>query len=111
LPGVVAVKVMVAACIPAAVGLPRNHRAEPGNEGAAVIIGMAELAAPAGMMTRPWAMSASALTISMVTRAPAGTLMARKPGQRETGGQGQQPDSALRILDARLAWGEIDADE
>lgn len=39
------------------------------------------------------------------------TGITRKPGQRETGGQGQQPDSALRILDERLARGEIDADE
>src|SRR5215471_330723 len=67
---------MVPACIPAAVGLPRNHSADPLNEGAAVIIGMYERAAPVGMMTRPWAMSGSALTSSMVTCAPAGTLIA-----------------------------------
>src|SRR5579863_5206726 len=60
----------------AADGLPRNHSAAPVNDGEAVIIGMAERAVPAGMMTRPWAMSASALISSMVTCAPAGTLIA-----------------------------------
>src|SRR5487761_1046320 len=64
------------ACIPVVAGLPRNHWAEPRKEGAAVIIGIGDRAAPDGMMTRPWAMSASALTSSMVTCAPAGTLMA-----------------------------------
>src|SRR6266536_427868 len=44
-----AVKLIVPACMPAAVGLPRNHSAEPVNAGLAVIIGIhADLAPPAG---------------------------------------------------------------
>jgi hypothetical protein len=42
----VAVKVSVPECIPAVVGLPRNHSAEPGKAGAAVIIGIHERATP-----------------------------------------------------------------
>jgi hypothetical protein len=42
MPGVLAVKVRVLACIPAAVGLPRNHKAEPVNAGRLVIIGIGE---------------------------------------------------------------------
>src|SRR5579875_231212 len=75
LPGAVAVKVTVPACIPAAVGSPRNHSAEPGKAGAAVIIGIADRAASADVMTSPWAMSASALISSMLTCAPAGTMI------------------------------------
>lgn len=55
-------KLMVPACIPAAVGLPRNHSAEPVNAGVAIIIGIHDWGLPA-VMTRPCAMSRSALMI------------------------------------------------
>src|SRR5579864_25504 len=66
---------MVAACIPAEVGLPRNHRADPVKAGRAVIIGIHEALGLPAVMTRPCAVSESALTSSMVTCAPAGTMM------------------------------------
>src|SRR5215831_2391628 len=59
--------------MPALVGLPRNHSAEPPNAGRAVIIGMYERAPWLPAMTRPWAVSGSALTTSMLTRAPDST--------------------------------------
>lgn len=40
MPGVTAVKATVAVCIPAVVGLPGNHEAEPTNAGWLVIIGI-----------------------------------------------------------------------
>ena len=45
MPGVLAVKARVPSCIPAVVGLPRNHRAEPVKAGWAVIIGIQVAAA------------------------------------------------------------------
>ena len=62
--------------MPAGVGLPRNQAAEPGNAGRAVSIGIGEDAAPLAVMTRPCAVSGSALMRSMLTWAPAGTVMA-----------------------------------
>src|SRR5262245_29086259 len=59
--------------MPALVGLPRNHRAEPENAGRAVIIGIHDPLSRLAVMTRPWAVSGSALTTSMLTLAPAGT--------------------------------------
>jgi hypothetical protein len=70
---VVAVKVRVPACIPAAVGSPRNHRAAPVNAGLLVIIGIGEDRPSLAVMTKPWAVPGSALTTSMLTLAPAGT--------------------------------------
>src|SRR6266487_5974133 len=71
-----AVKLIVPACMPAAVGLPRNHSAEPVNAGLAVIIGIHADLAPLAVMTRPCAAPGSALMTWMVTRAPAFTTMA-----------------------------------
>src|ERR1700691_2725324 len=62
--------------MPADVGSPRNHIADPGNAGRAVIIGIREEPAPLAVMTRPCAVSGSALMTSMLTRAPALTVMA-----------------------------------
>lgn len=70
-----AVKASVAACMPARVGLPRNHTAEPENAGRAVIIGIGEDVASTAAMTRPWAVSGSALMTSMLTWAPVVTVM------------------------------------
>lgn len=39
------------------------------------------------------------------------TGITRRSGEPDRGGQDQQPGSARRILDERLARGEIDADE
>ena len=64
-----AVKLSVAACMPAEVGLPRNHTAAPLNAGLAVSIAIHEDLAPLAVMTRPWAVSLSALMTSMLTRA------------------------------------------
>src|SRR5262245_49251355 len=64
---------MVPACIPAAVGSPRNQSAEPANAGVAVIIGIHGRALLA-VMTSPCAVSGSALMICMLTRDPAGTM-------------------------------------
>src|SRR5215831_11404983 len=61
--------------MPAWPGLPRNHRAEPAKAGRAVIIGIADPAAPSAVTTRPCAVSGSELTSWMATRAPAGTMM------------------------------------
>src|SRR3974390_2763901 len=61
--------------MPADVGLPRNHRAEPVKAGRAVIIGIHEVVASLAVMTRPCAVSGSALMSWMVTWAPAGTMM------------------------------------
>ena len=78
-------KVSVPACIPAGVGLPRNHRAEPVKAGWAVIIGI-QAAALLAVMTRPCAVSGSALMTWMLTCAPAGmhagtlTFTASAPG-------------------------------
>src|SRR6266536_4503079 len=66
---------MVHACIPAAVGSPRNHSAEPANAGVAVIIGIHDRALLA-VMTSPCAVSGSALMICMLTRDPAGSMRA-----------------------------------
>jgi hypothetical protein len=60
MPGSVAVKVRVAACMPALVGLPRNHRAEPRNAGRAVIMGIGERVSCLAVMTRPCEVSGSA---------------------------------------------------
>src|ERR1039457_2031645 len=62
--------------MPADVGLPRNHSAEPVNAGWAVIIGIHEDVAPLAVTTRPCAVSESVLMTSMLTRAPAFTAMA-----------------------------------
>src|SRR5258708_6254352 len=62
--------------MPAAVGLPRNHSAEPGNAGRAVIIGIHDEVASLAVTTRPCAVSGSALMTWMLTRAPAFTTMA-----------------------------------
>src|SRR5258708_38831838 len=62
--------------MPAVVGLPRNHTAEPENAGRAVIIGIQEDVAPPALMTRPWAVSGSALMTWMLTWAPVVTVMA-----------------------------------
>src|SRR6266496_1863624 len=70
-----AVKLIVPACMPAAVGLPRNHSAEPVNAGLAVIIGIHADLAPLAVMTRPCAAPGSALMTWMVTRAPAWTWL------------------------------------
>src|SRR6516165_10848724 len=75
MPGVAAVKVRVPVCIPAAVGLPRNHSAEPVNAGRLVIIGIHEELSCPPVMTRPWAVSGSALMTWMLTWAPAGTVI------------------------------------
>src|SRR6266498_5146284 len=71
-----AVELIVPACMPAAVGLPRNHSAEPVNAGLAVIIGIHAGRAPLAVMTRPCAAPGSALMTWMVTRVPAFTTMA-----------------------------------
>ena len=71
-----AVKLSVPVCMPADVGLPRNQTAEPGNAGRAVTIGIAEDVAPLAVMTKPCAVSGSALMTSMLTWAPAATVMA-----------------------------------
>lgn len=71
-----AVNPRVAVCMLAGVGLPRNQTAEPGNAGREVTIGIGEVVLPPAVMTRPWAVSESALMTSMLTRAPAGTVMA-----------------------------------
>src|SRR5436190_12264317 len=63
------------ACIPAEVGLPRNHSAEPVKAGRSVIIGI-QVAAVLAVITKPCAVSGSALMTSMLTRAPAGTTIA-----------------------------------
>ena len=57
-------------------GVAEEPQRQPANAGRSVIIGIHEAVAPLAVTTRPWAMSASALTSSMVTRAPAGTLTA-----------------------------------
>src|SRR6516164_8492585 len=75
MPGAAAVKVRVPVCIPAAIGLPRNHSAEPVNAGRLVIIGIHEDRAGPLVMTRPWAVSGSALMSWMLTCAPAGTVI------------------------------------
>src|SRR6266566_4750074 len=62
--------------MPAEVGLPRNHSAAPGKAARVVIIGIQDDAVWLAVMTRPWAVSGSALMISMLTRAPALTVMA-----------------------------------
>src|SRR5262249_61989310 len=82
---VAAVKVRVPTCIPAVVGLPRNHTAEPANAVWLVIIGIGEELSALAAMTRPWAVSGSALTTSMLTLAPAGTVMAglTRPAMRK----------------------------
>lgn len=69
-----AVKARVPVCIPAAVGLPRNHSAEPPNEGAAVIIGIQDDRGLLAVMTRPCAVPGSALTTWMLTWDPAGMV-------------------------------------
>src|SRR5580658_10659831 len=56
--------------MPADVGLPRNHTADPVNAGLAVSIGIHEEPAPLAVMTRPCAVARSALTTWMLTRAP-----------------------------------------
>lgn len=56
----------------AVAGAAEEPQRPPGKDGAAVIIGPGELAAPSGMTTTPWADSASALTSSTLTCAPAG---------------------------------------
>ncbi len=65
--------------------MPRNHRAEPVNAGRLVIIGIHEEAASLPVMTRPWAVSGSALMTWMLTWAPAGTVMAglTRPAMRK----------------------------
>ena len=62
--------------MPADVGLPRNHSAEPGNAGLAVSIGIHEELAWLALTTRPCAVSGSELMTSMLTRAPTGMTMA-----------------------------------
>src|SRR6266536_2865049 len=71
-----AVKLIVPACMPAAVGLPRNHSAEPVNAGLAVIIGIQEDLALLAVTTRPCALSGSALMTWIVTHVPAFTTFA-----------------------------------
>ena len=65
--------------------MPRNQAAEPVNAGTAVSIGIRDDTAPAAVIMRPWAVSGSALMTSMVTRAPAGTVMAglARPAMRK----------------------------
>ena len=70
-----AVKVSVPVCMPAAVGLPRNHSAEPVDAGRLVIVGIHEDWPGPLVMTRPWAVSGSALMTWMLTWAPAGTVI------------------------------------
>src|SRR5258708_20662637 len=62
--------------MPAAVGLPRNHSAEPGNAARAVLIGIYDEVASLAVPTRPCAVSGSELMTWMLTRAPAFTTMA-----------------------------------
>src|SRR6266571_6274425 len=62
--------------MPAAVGLPRNHSAEPGNAGRAVIIGIQEEVASLAVTAGPCAVSGSALMTWMLMCAPAGTTIA-----------------------------------
>src|SRR5215470_5117045 len=61
--------------MPAAVGLPRNHSAEPVNAGRLVIIGNHGNRPGPLVMTRPWAVSRSALMTWILTWAPAGTVI------------------------------------
>jgi hypothetical protein len=51
------VKLIVPTCMPAAVGLPRNHGAEPANAGLAVIIGIHEDLTQLAVTTKPCAVS------------------------------------------------------
>src|SRR5215472_5733931 len=61
--------------MPAAVGSPRNHSAEPVNAGRAVIIGIDDDRSWLAVMTRPCEVSGSALMTSMETLAPARTMI------------------------------------
>ena len=91
-------KARVPSCIPADVGLPRNHRADPVKEGRAVIIGIHEVLASLAVMTRPCAVSGSALMNWMLTRAPAGTTMRglTRPAARNV--SSGPPDGLARIV-------------
>src|ERR1700722_1587696 len=63
--------------MPADVGSPRNHTAAPAKAGPAlIIIGIREDSARLAVITRPCAVSASALMTSMEMWAPALTAMA-----------------------------------
>src|SRR6516225_4130563 len=75
----------MAVCIPAVVGLPRNQTAAPANAGWLVIIGIGEEVSALAVMTRPCAVSGSALMTWMLTWAPAGTVMAglTRPAMRK----------------------------
>jgi hypothetical protein len=74
-PGVPAVKLSVVACMPADVGLPRNHAAEPGKAGRAVSIGIHEDLAPLAVITRPLreALASGSTQTQAEGAAPAGT--------------------------------------
>src|ERR1700677_2757924 len=56
--------------MPVAVGFPRNHTDAPLKAGAEAIIGIHEEADPVAVITSPWALSGSAFTTLMLTRAP-----------------------------------------
>jgi hypothetical protein len=74
-PDLFAVKLSVPVCMPAEVGFPRNHSAEPLKAAAADSIGIGEDAEPVTMMTSPCAALESAFTTSMLIRAPDCTAM------------------------------------
>lgn len=67
MPAAPAVKCSVPTCMPADVGLPRNHSADPVKAGGAVIIGIHDVDEPLAVTSNPCAMSGSAFTTSMVT--------------------------------------------
>ena len=70
-----AVKLIVPTCMPADVGLPRNHSAAPLKAGGEVIMGIHEDADPVAVTTSPCDVSGSAFTTSMVTRVPVLTVI------------------------------------
>jgi hypothetical protein len=112
---VLAVKVSVLACMPAEVGLPRNHSAAPGNAVRVVIIGIQDGVPWLEVMTRPCAVPESALMISMLTRAPALTVMAgltsppmRKVSSRPPAGLALLPDPEALLLDEPYAGFDFD---
>src|SRR6266536_1751679 len=89
--------------MPAAVGLPRNHSAEPVNAGLAVIIGIQEDLALLAVTTRPCAVSESALMTWMLTRAPAFTTIAGSvmPAMRKV--SSGPPDGLARTVSRTVA--------
>ena len=61
--------------MPTTVGLPRTHSAEPLNASRLVTTGIHRNRPWPPVMTKPWAVSGSALTTWMLTRTPAGTVI------------------------------------